>query len=239
MSFMAKIAAGAATLALTGGGLGIAGTLSASAETSSCHHCDNWYTQKFGPADVLDALHGQASIGNGVILFQASRSDPGEDFVTDELGPVGSLSGQHGHHGHYRISRRFAQAYGSDDAIEIRYVPRGRDSGLCIGTWPGQDAQPGFKIRLETCGETNTLLVKPAPPAPPHPGHAGNDGARYTALITGTDTDFDHPLVLNYPRGNPTDMPRPWLDVEPQITGSHHRTANEGQMWKDKMDYGS
>ena len=36
MSFKAKIAAGAATLALAGGGLGMVGTLSASAATQSC-----------------------------------------------------------------------------------------------------------------------------------------------------------------------------------------------------------
>jgi hypothetical protein len=240
MSFMAKIAAGAATLALASGGVGIAGTLSASAsaETSSCHHCDNWYTQKFGPAFILDDLYGHASAGNALILYQASSSDPAEDFVTDDLGSVGSLSGQHGHHGHYQFSPGFAQAYGSDDAIEIRYVPLGRDSNFCVGTWPGEVAQPGFKIRLEACGETNTLFVKPAadagPNTPPPPPPAG-----YTSLITGTDTNYTDPLVLNYPAGRPTDLPRPWLNVEPLSTDSQHHSAHDGQLWKDKMVYGS
>ena len=58
MSFMAKIAAGAATLALAGSGLGMVGTQSASAKTPSCGGCTNWYTQKFGPAFVLDDLYG-------------------------------------------------------------------------------------------------------------------------------------------------------------------------------------
>ena len=235
MSFMAKIAAGAATFALAGGGLGLAGTLSASAATPSCGwQCSNWYTQKFDQAFVLDVLHGQASTGNGGILFQASNSDPAEDFVTTDLGSVSDLYGQH-HHGHaisrgYDISPGFANAYGHNPAIEIRYEPLGRDSKLCIGTWPGQNAQAGFKIRLETCGQTNTLFVKPAH----HGGHASNRPDSYIPLIAGTNTNFSTPLVLNYPAGHPTDMPRPCLNVEPLSTYSQHHSIYDSQLWADQ-----
>jgi hypothetical protein len=238
MSFMAKIAAGAATFALAGGGLGMAGTLSASAATPSCGTtCSNWYTQKFGLPYVLDVLHGQAWAGNGVILFQASNSDPAEDFVTTDLGDVADLYG-HGH-GHgpgqamspgYGISPGFAHAYGHNTAIEIRYEPLGQDSKLCIGTWPGENAQPGFKIRLEACGQANTLFVKPV--SHHHPGQAGNVPDSYIPLITGTDTNFSTPLVLNYPAGHPTDMPRPCLNVEPLSTYSGHPpTVYDTQAW--------
>jgi hypothetical protein len=243
MSFMAKIAAGAATFALAGGGLGMVGTLTASAATPSCGPtCDSWYTQKFNQAYVLDDLYGQASAGNALILFQASNSDPAEDFVTVELGSVGDLYGHQGHHGHmnspgYGISPGFARAYGRNPAIEIRYEPLGQDSKLCVGTWPGENAQPGFKIRLETCGEANTLFAKPVPHRHgPRQGDTGDDRTTYVPLITGTDTNFSTPLVLNYPEGNPTDLPRPWLNVQPLSSyAGRPPTVYDSQLWADKM----
>ena len=142
MSVKAKIAAGAATLALAGGGLGMVGTLSASAATPSCGpNCDNWYTKKFHSAYVLDVLHGQASTGNEVILFQASSSDPAEDFLAQDLGTVDSYNSHHRH----LISAGLDRAYGGDDVIEIRYEPLGRKSNFCIGTWPGEAAQAGLQ----------------------------------------------------------------------------------------------
>jgi hypothetical protein len=220
MSFMAKIAAGAATFALASGGLGLAGTLSASAATPSCGvNCDSYYTQKFHSAYVLDALHGQASAGNGVILFQASNSDPAEDFVTNYLGQVSSFYAVNQN----LISSGFDQAYGSDQAIEIQYEPQGRNSNFCIGTWPGQAARPGFKVRLETCGQTSTIFAEDQ-------ADASGD---YTPLITGTDTNFSNPLVLNYPRGNPTDLPRPWLNVQP-LSSYSDNTVYDSQLWKTK-----
>ena len=36
------------------------------------------------------------------------------------------------------------------------------------------------------------------------------------ALINGANNSFSNPLVLNYPAGNPTDMPRPQLNVQPE-----------------------
>jgi hypothetical protein len=223
MSFKAKIAAGAATLALAGGGLGIAGTLSASAATPSCGgNCDNWYTQEFHWAYVLDVLHGRASTGNEIILFQASSSDPAEDFLDQDLGTVDSY---YSHHRHL-ISPGLAHAYGRDDFIEIRYEPLGRPSGFCVGTWPGEAAQAGFKIRLESCSQTGSLFIK----------DMADKSGDYIPLITGTDTNYGDPLVLNYPAGRPSDMPRPWLNVQPLSTYSTHppRVYNS-QLWNDKM----
>jgi hypothetical protein len=223
MSVKAKIAAGAATLALAGGGLGMVGTLSASAATPSCGpNCDNWYTKKFHSAYVLDVLRGQASTGNGVILFQASSSDPAEDFLAQDLGTVDSYNSRHRH----LISPGLDHAYGGDDVIEIRYEPLGRKSNFCIGTWPGEAAQAGFRIRLESCRQAGSLFIKDA---------ADRSGG-YIPLITGTDTNYRDPLVLNYPAGRPSDMPRPWLNVEPLSSYGHHPArVSDSQMWKDKM----
>ena len=51
MSVKAKIAAGAATSALARGGLGLAGTLTASAATPSCgSNCAQLFAHKYGPS---------------------------------------------------------------------------------------------------------------------------------------------------------------------------------------------
>jgi hypothetical protein len=215
---MAKIAAGAATFALASGGLGMAGTLSASAATPSCGiHCDNWYTQKFGEHFVLDDIYGLASTGNGLILYQASNSDPAEDFVNHDLGLVSTLHSRH----HGLFPQGFIHTYGTDKAIEIQYEPLGQNSNLCVGTWPGEAALAGFKIRLEACGQASTLFAI---------DQADASGG-YTPLITGTDTNYSSPLVLNYPAGHPTDLPRPWLNVEPLNTFSDG-TVFDSQLWE-------
>jgi hypothetical protein len=218
MSFKAKIAAGAATLALAGGGLGMVGTLSASAATPSCGpNCTSYYTAKYHTQYVLDVLHGQASTGNAVILFQKSNSDPAEDFVTNDLGTVGSFY----NHNRGLISPGFDQAYHALEAIEIQYEPSGRNSNFCLGTWPGEVAQSGFKVRLETCGQTSTIWAVDTKDA----------SGPYYPYITGTDTNFSNPMVLNYPAGNPTDMPRPWLNVQP-LSSYSDGTIYDNQLWK-------
>ncbi len=208
MSFKAKIAAGAATFALAGGGLGTVGTLSASAATPSCgHHCSDLYTQKFGPGFLLDTFQGRAAADQEVILFQASNSDPAEDFVINDLGTVHSFYGQH----HSLISQRFDQAYRNLEAYEFEYAPLRVTSGFCISTWPGVIAQPGYKVRLEPCGQySNSIWAVSRSKWEVPPKKPG-----YRVLINGATNSFSNPLVLNYPAGNPTDMPRPWLNVQP------------------------
>ena len=86
MSVKAKIAAGAATLTLVGGGLGMVGTMTASAATPSCGSygaptpthpstgCAQIFSQKFGPTSLLDVWQAKAAAGTPVILFQRSNS---------------------------------------------------------------------------------------------------------------------------------------------------------------------
>ena len=228
MSFKAKIAAGAATFALAGGGLGAVGTLSASAATPSCgRFCSDLYIKKFGPRFLLDTLHGTAAAGQEVILFQASNGDPAEDFVIKDLGTV------HGLYTHHRglITPGFDRAYGRLKAFEVQYEPLGVNSGFCVSTWPNQIAQPGFKVRLEKCGKySNSIWASGATPSKPtklkpHPSPG------YTYYINGATNSFSNPLVLSYPAGYPTDMPRPWLNVQRLNTYSDG-TVFDNQQWK-------
>ena len=135
MSFKTKIAAGAATFALAGGGLGAVGTLSASAATaSSGSHFQHVYTLQLGPRYVLDTFQGRAVAGQKVILFKASSSDPAEDFVIKDLGKVGSLSTMTKHS---PFTPQFKARYGSLQAFEFQYEPRGVNSHLCTGHLAG------------------------------------------------------------------------------------------------------
>ena len=84
MSFKSKLLAGAATLALVGG-VGTAGALSAAAATPSCgHNCIDIFSRAFGthrtPNFVLDVLRQGAKVGQPIILFRTSNTDPAEDF---------------------------------------------------------------------------------------------------------------------------------------------------------------
>jgi hypothetical protein len=229
MSVKAKIAAAAATFALAGGGLGTAGTLSASAATPSCgSNCQDLYSQKFGPGYLLDTFQRTAAPGQEVILFQASNSDPAEDFKFKFLGTVGSF---YSHHRHL-ITPQFDHTYHSLDAIEIQYEPLGLNSGFCTSTWPGVIAQPGYKVRLEPCGRYSSSIWAVFNGHQGYhrmvPGSPGSPG--YRVLINGATDSFSNPLVLNYPAGNPVDMPRPWLNVQPLNTYSDG-TIFDNQQW--------
>ena len=229
MSLKAKIAAAAATFALAGGGLGVLGTLSASAATRSCGRgCSDVYTLKFGPRFLLDTFQGTAAADQEVILFQASSSDPAEDFVIKDLGTVRSLYTMRKHS---LITRQFKAKYGSLQAFEFQYAPLGRKSGFCTSTWPGVIAQPGYKVRLEPCGRYSNSIW--AAGLAPQQGMAIRDVPkhRYAFLINGATDSVSDPLVLNYPVGNPTDRPLPWLNVQP-LRAYANGTVFDNQQWR-------
>jgi hypothetical protein len=221
MSLKAKIAAGAATFALAGGGLGAAGTLSASAATPSCaNKCVTISTLKFGPSYLLETNEATAAAGQEFILSIASNSDQGEDFVANKLGTVRSVSmGSHS-----LITSQFAKAYPSGLAYEYEYAPLGILSHLCASTWPGMVAQAGFVVRLEPCGKySNSVWVTQTPK-----GDQTKTG--YFVAINGATKNFSDPLVLTYPAGYPTDTPSPTVTVEP-LNSFADGTVFDDQQW--------
>ena len=223
MSFKAKIAAAAATFALAGGGLGVLGTLSAAAATPGCaSNCQDLYSQEFGPRYLLATFHGMAAANQKVILFKASRSDAGEDFVIKDLGSVGSF---YGHHGRL-ITPQFGTSYGALSAYEFQYAPYGVNSNLCLGTGSGQVAQAGFEVRLEPCGKHRNDVWAI------FTGHFAGDHTTsgYDVLISAATDSLADPLVLTYPVGNPTDMPSPRLNVQPLRAHANRRILSN-QQW--------
>jgi hypothetical protein len=226
MSVKAKIAAGVATLTIVGGALGMAGTLTASAATPSCRTgCTQVFSQKYGPKYVVDVYQARARAGQPVILFQSSNSDPAEDFTINMLGRVSDF-----YHHHYRlVSPQFAHTYGADQAVEIEYSPYGVSSNFCLSTPPGAAAHEDDLVTLQSCGQSVGSLFA-ADQA--HSARDNRSEFNHTdyPLVSGATTSFSNPLVLNYPAGHPTDMPRPQLNVEPQ-QGFSHGGGFDNQEW--------
>ena len=92
MSIKSKFLAAAATLTLVGG-LSAAGTLSANAATPSCgNSCINIFLREFGshhhPNFVMDVWRQAARVGQPIILYRTSNTDPAEDFTVAMQGTV-------------------------------------------------------------------------------------------------------------------------------------------------------
>jgi hypothetical protein len=216
MSFKTKLAAGAATFAMVGGGLGMAGTLTASAATPSCgNRCISLYPEKYGPHYYVDVYQQQAKAGQETILFQGSNSDPALDFTFKYQGTVDSFYNNYG-----LVNGTFDKTYGSDPAFQFQYSPYGVNSGLCLSTWPGEVPQPGFKVRLEPCGVYSNSLWAADLQAKHTKDKHSTTGAD-VPLINGATNSYSNPEVLNYPAGHPTDLPRPVLTVQPENTYSN------------------
>jgi hypothetical protein len=221
MSFKAKVLAAAATLTMVGG-LGTAGVLgaaTASAATPSCGHaCINVFSRDFGtfrhPNFTMDVLRQGSQVGQPVILFKTSNSDPALDWsvsfqgATSDLCAVGLVSALTClHYGGGTTAH--PGAFPDLAAYEVEYAPFGVDSGLCAGV--AATASQNENVSLQPCGVSGKTIWLVDDQV--------NVTGAYTPLINGSNTNFSHPFVLTYPNnGYPTDKPRPQLQVR-NLTG--------------------
>jgi hypothetical protein len=229
MTIKSKVLATVATLA-TVGGVGTAGVLGtaapAGAATSSCGTtCIDIFSNEFGnhasPNYILD-VQGQGRIGQPVILYAASATNPGEDFRLAADGTVAALYAAHMvsaalalHYGCIPGAKgNFPDCYGqtkyavNDPAFEIEYAPDGVYGGLCVGV--ASTAVQGEGVTLQECGASTTIWVVDQYDQPVDFFFDG-----YAPAINGSDTNFSQPFVLTYPQsGIPTGMPSPQLQVD-------------------------
>ena len=235
MSIKSKVFAATATLTLVGG-VGAAGAMSASAATPSCGgSCVEIFSHEFGthahPNFVVDVLRQGEKVGQPIILFRTSNSDPAEDFtysyqgLTSDFFAAGLVSAAVNlHYG------GGATGFPDDPAVEIQYSPYGVDSGLCVGL--STTAVYETKVSLQPCGvSAKTVWILDINDSPATITHG------YIPLINGSDTNFSQPFVLSYPdSGYPTDMPRVQLEVT-NLTGfanglgSPIGSVNDNQLW--------
>jgi hypothetical protein len=224
MSIKKKVFAIAATMTMVGG-VSAVGLLPAVASTPSCDgndgNCVNYFGEEFsnsGPNFVLDVLRQGEKVGQPIIQFRNSDSDPAEDFVENDQGLVSDFfaaglvsKALDLHYGGAGCVSDYdptttppcGNPYPDYNAFELEYAPYGVDSGLCMGV--GSTAANGTPVALESCGVSGkTVWVEDV---------EDGDGP-FIPLINGSDTNFSHPYVLHYP-GNayPTDMPRVQLNT--------------------------
>jgi len=256
MSIKSKVLAAAATLAMVGSA-GTAGVLTAgtaNAATPSCgNRCLNIFSREFGthhtPGFVMDVLRQGEKVGQPIILFRTSNTDPAEDFslsfqgTTADFFAAGLVSSAVALHYGCIPGGDFPTCYGqtkvavNDPAFEFEYAPFGVDSGLCVGL--ASTAAFEGKVSLQPCGvSSKTVWIADVFDSP----NTTFFGA-YVPLINGSDTNFSHPFVLNYPAsGYPTDKPRPQLEVtnltgftqtSPPffIPGPEIGSVNDAQLW--------
>jgi hypothetical protein len=175
--------AATAMLAFTGTGIGVAATETASAATPSCGStCRSYFTEKWGSHVVLDVYQQRAEAGTPVILYRASDYDPAQDWTFVSQGTVADFyrSGQ--------VSGAVELHYASDEAFELEYTPYGVETGLCMGT--AASAGSRTPVALERCGATaRTVWINDSADA--------QNG--YSPLLSGSDTNFSDPYVLQYP----------------------------------------
>jgi len=236
MSFKSKLLVGAATLALVGG-VGTAGALSASAATPSCgNSCINIFSRDFGtfatPNFTMDVWRQGAKVGQPIILFKVSNSDPALDFtpsfqgLTSDFFAAGLVSSAVNlHYGgggclvFNAVTRTCTKATPDDPAVELEYAPFGVDSGLCVGL--ATTAISGEGVSLQPCGVSAKTVWILDIGGTRFAGADDINAARegFIPLINGSTTNFSHPHVLTYPNNSfPTDKPRPQLQVR-NLTG--------------------
>jgi hypothetical protein len=227
MNLKRKIVASAAALVLAASA-GTAAAMSAGAATPSCGpSCIDVFSKQFGtfhhPAFVLDVKQQGARVGQPIILFRTSNSDPAEDFTIANEGQVSDF------YAAGLVSSTLALHYGcglnlntglcsdgklpaataktDDYAFELEYAPFGVDSGLCVGT--AVTAGSHTPVTLQHCGVSSktTWIADTIDSCITNPLYRFEVPA-----INGSSTNFSHPPVLTYPAaGFPTDLPRPQL----------------------------
>jgi hypothetical protein len=226
MSFKSKVLAGVATLALVGGGAATLTSGPANAATPSCgHRCINLFSKKFSdflttkPGFVVDVLRQGARVGQPIIMFQSSNSDPAEDFTVSLQGRVSDFVSAG------LVSPALAIHYANDFAWEFQYSPNGVDSGLCVGTASAPITNAG--VTLQPCGvSAKTVWITDSE----NVQRGGLFTFPYVPLISAAGLNFSNPFVPTYPQnGNPNDKPRPQL-----VTQNLHQFSR-GQVFDNQQ----
>jgi hypothetical protein len=245
MSIKSKVFAASAALTMIGG-VGAISTMSASAATPSCGHtCIDIFNRAFSshsnPSFVMDVLRQGEKVGQPVILFRQSNSDPAEDFTVSYQGQVSDFyaaglvsSSLDLHYGggcelYFPNNYNHCQYFYPDDfAFEVEYAPYGVNSGLCVGT-AVTAAQDGY-VSLQPCGmSAKTVWIQDY-------DNATGFQDSYVPIINGSDTNFSHPYVLDYPANSyPTDMPRPSLITNELQLNANHNVVSDTQEWSENF----
>jgi hypothetical protein len=212
MSIKHKALGAAVTLILAGGvAAGALSAVPASAATKSCGpRCIDVFSRESGtyrhPNLVLDVLRQVNRVGQPIVVFRASHTDPGEDFTISFQGRVSDFYsaglvttwlalrfGGLGCQKYRPATTTCLKYYPNDHALEIQYTPLGVDSGLCVGL--PATAGDGTSVSLQPCGvSAKTIWVVDVANST-----SGSIFRRFAPLINGSQTGGSGPYVLTYP----------------------------------------
>jgi hypothetical protein len=175
-----------ATAMLAFAGATAVGTLSAGAATPECGaRCISIFSKELGtfeqPGVVEAVLDGVASIGQPVILKEASSSDPSEDIMPHRA-PVSDFFAAG------MVSAEVNDHYGDLFAVQQEYAPLGIPSGLCVGLATVAHQNEGLTLQSCSVPSTTVWILDPSL-SPTAPG--------YFPIINASTTDFHHPFAMD------------------------------------------
>jgi hypothetical protein len=223
MSIKSKVLAAAAALTAAGG-LGTAGTLSASAATPQCSQvsssCIQIFSKEFGtyasPGFIETVFLGIPVAGVPTILHRASSSDPAEDLISHG-GTVSQFFAKD------LVSAAVNSHYGSENAAQIEYAPHGKATGLCAALARTAYQDEGLSLQpCSTPGTTVWIIDTADSPA---------TAPAYFPIVSGSTTDFTHPFGMVM-QVNPARSPFPRIKVQ-HLTGNP-ADVPDSQLWGAK-----
>ena len=218
MSIKSKVLAAAAMLTMVSG-LCTLGTLPARAATPQCGpHCVQIFSAKFGtpehPRLVESVFHGIAKAGVPTGLRRVSDSNPAGDMIVRRAGMVSDF------YAAGMVSAAVNMHYGSLQAVQIEYAPRGKATGLCAGL--ATTAYQNEPLTLEPCttpGTTVFIIDTADSPA---------TAPTYFPIVNASTTDFVHPFAMTID-ANPAHKRFLPIRVRNLIGNPHHVPQN--QLW--------
>jgi hypothetical protein len=222
MSIKTKILAAAATLTVAGG-LSVTGTPAASAATPLCGpHCVQIFSAKFGtpanPGFVETVFRGIAKSGVPTGLHRVSSTNRAGDLIVSRVGPVS------GFYASGMVSAAVNNHYGTLNAVQIEYAPRGNATGLCAALAKTAYQNEGLSLEPCTTPGTSVFIIDTADSPATAP--------TYFPIVNASTTDFVHPYTMTI-AGNPAHHRFLRIRVR-HLIGNPSRVP-ENQLWGSKV----
>lgn len=205
---------GAASIGLT--------ALPASAATPECGSpCGSVFSRELGTyaqPNVVEAVtSGQATVGQPVILKQASSSDPSEDIIAHR-GSVSAFFAAG------MVSAAVNHEYGSLLAVQQEYAPLGIGTALCVGL--ADVAYQNEGLTLQPCsipGRTVWIIdTHDSPTTLPS----------FFPIVNGSTTRFARPLAMDLPQDEIVSDQRPLqIHVRHLKFLTEEKTLPDSQLW--------
>lgn len=221
MFIKSKVWVAVATLTIVGAAIGLT-ALPASAATPACGSpCGSVFSRELGtyaqPNVVEAASLGQATVGQPVILKQASSSDPSEDIIAHR----GSVSA---FYAAGMVSAAVNHEYGSLLAVQQEYAPLGIGTALCVGLADAAYQNEG--LTLQPCsipGRTVWIIDTHGSPT---------TLPSFFPIVSGSTTRFARPLAMDLPQDEIVSHQQPLqIHVRHLKFLTDEKTLPDSQLW--------